>query len=259
MSHFQQEKFVEIASEYLNLSYSDKIIEIGSYDVNGSIKPLFSFNEYIGIDVSEGPNVDKTYDGKNLDFLSNNYFDLSISCNCFEHNPHWKSNLADMYRITKEEGYLIVQIASRGFDEHGTTRTDPDLSAASQEKGWDYYRNVTVKEFLEESSKLEFRFHYITYNPFCKDLYFFGKKGKELSKFDRKKVKKEFNKLIKPAFVKYEDENFRYLRLGWRILFSLPLFFASYLFSDPIYQNIHFNYHHNIKKRFKKFLRSLFK
>ena len=63
MSHFQQEKFVEIASEYLNLTYSKKVFELGSYDINGSIKPLFSFNEYIGVDVSEGPNVDKVYDG----------------------------------------------------------------------------------------------------------------------------------------------------------------------------------------------------
>ena len=76
MSHFQQEKFVEIASEYLNLTYSKKVFELGSYDINGSIKPLFSFNEYIGVDVSEGPNVDKVYDGKNLSFLSR----LMIDC-----------------------------------------------------------------------------------------------------------------------------------------------------------------------------------
>ena len=86
-----------------------------------------------------------------MNFLSDDYFDVSISCNCFEHNPHWKSNLADMYRVTKEEGHLIVQIASRGFDEHGTTRTNPDLSAASQEKGWDYYMNVTVKGDVTET------------------------------------------------------------------------------------------------------------
>ena len=258
MSHFQQEKFVEIASEYLNLTYSKKVFELGSYDVNGSIKPLFSFNEYIGVDVSEGPNVDKVYDGKDLSFLSDDCFDLSISCNCFEHNPEWKSNLVDMHRVTKEGGYLIIQIASRGFDEHGTTRTDPDLSVASQERGWNYYRNVTVKEFLVESSKLDFEFHFITYNPFSRDLYFFGKKGLKISDKKNKEIKKEFKKLLKPIFVKYEDENFRYFRLGWRILFSFPLFIAMYLFSDPTYQEIHFNYHQN-KKRFKRLLRSLIK
>ena len=258
MSHFQQEKFVEIASEYLNLINSEKIFELGSYDVNGSIKPLFSFNEYIGVDVSEGPNVDKIYDGKNLDFLSDNYFDLSISCNCFEHNPHWKSNLADMYRVTKEEGSIIVQIASRGFDEHGTTRTKPSLSIASQEKGWNYYRNVTVKEFLNESSKLNLKYHYITYNPFSRDLYFFGKKGLKIGDKKNKEIRKEFNKLIKPAFVRHEGEKLRYLKLAWKIVFKFPLFILMYLLPDPKYQNIRFNYGKN-KKKLKNFIRSIFK
>ena len=258
MSHFQQEKFVEIASEYLNLTYSEKIFELGSYDVNGSIKPLFSFHEYIGVDVSEGPNVDKIYDGKNLNFLLDDYFDLSISCNCFEHNPEWKSNLVDMYRVTKEGGCLIIQIASRGFDEHGTTRTDPDLSIASQEKGWNYYRNVTVREFLEESSRLDFKFYYITYNPFSRDLYFFGKKGLKISDKKNKEIKKEFNKIIKPAFVKHEGEKIRYVRLAWKIIFSFPLFLLMYILPDPNYQNIHFNYHKN-KKKLKNSIKSIFK
>ena len=258
MSHFQQEKFVEIASEYLNLTHSEKIFELGSYDVNGSIKPLFSFDEYLGIDVSEGPNVDKIYDGKNLNFLSDDYFDVSISCNCFEHNPHWKSNLADMYRVTKEEGHLIVQIASRGFDEHGTVRTDPSLSLASQEKGWNYYRNVTLKEFLNESSKLDFKYHYITYNPFSRDLYFFGKKGLKISNKKNKEIKKEFNKLIKPAFVRHEGEKLRYIKLAWKIVFKFPLFILMYILPDPKYQNIRFIYSNN-KKKLKNFIRSLFK
>ena len=35
-----------------------KILDVGSYDVNGTMKPIFEKGQYIGLDMEEGPNVD---------------------------------------------------------------------------------------------------------------------------------------------------------------------------------------------------------
>ena len=76
-----------------------------------------------------------------------------------------------------------------------------------------YYRNVTVKEFLNESSKLDFKYH-ITYNPFSRDLYFFGKKGIKTSNKKNKEIKKVLNLLLLDMKEKNDEKfylNFHYL------------------------------------------------
>ena len=48
------------------------ILEIGSYEVNGSLRKYFLNSNYLGIDLIEGPGVDKVLDGsKNIDDTSN--------------------------------------------------------------------------------------------------------------------------------------------------------------------------------------------
>ena len=105
---------------------------------------------------------------------------------------------------------------------------------------------------------MDFKYHYITYNPFSRDLYFFGKKGIKTSNKKNKEIKKEFNKLIKPAFVRHEGEKLRYLKLAWKILFKFPLFVLMYILPDPKYQNVRFTYSNN-KKKLKNYIRSIFK
>ena len=59
-----------------------KILDVGSYDINGSYKQLFVNEnfEYIGIDMEEGPNVDialkNPYDWSEIETDS---FDIVIS------------------------------------------------------------------------------------------------------------------------------------------------------------------------------------
>ena len=67
-----------------------KVMDLGSYDVNGSYKKLFTSIpnvKYIGVDVTPGPNVDAVlddpYDWYNLPLLRN--IDFIISGNAFEH------------------------------------------------------------------------------------------------------------------------------------------------------------------------------
>ena len=84
--------------------YSNKkIIEIGSYDVNGSVRQFFEKSFYGGVDLTVGPGVDIVCEGDKVDHPDNTY-DIAISCECFEHNPQWLETLENMYRMTRDGG-----------------------------------------------------------------------------------------------------------------------------------------------------------
>lgn len=97
-----------------------KVLDIGSYDVNGSYRKLFPENkfEYLGIDMEDGPNVDlvvKTpYNWPNFETDS---FDLVISGQAFEHNEFFWLTLEEIARVLKPGGKVCI-IAPNGFEEH---------------------------------------------------------------------------------------------------------------------------------------------
>ena len=83
MSHPLQIGFVKLLSGILSADWEDsKILEIGSFDVNGSIRAMFPGAFYTGVDLVEGPGVDRVCDGYLLDY-SNDLFDL---CSRIEHD-----------------------------------------------------------------------------------------------------------------------------------------------------------------------------
>lgn len=97
-----------------------KIIDIGSQDINGSYKPIFSNHhwQYYGCDVLERKNVDillnDIYDWKELKSES---FDVVISGQAFEHIEYFWVTMLEISRILKEEGICCI-IAPSGGVEH---------------------------------------------------------------------------------------------------------------------------------------------
>lgn len=183
MAHLEQLTFVNILSKkiYRHISHLD-ILEIGSYDVNGSIRQFFQNGNYIGVDLIEGKGVDIVGDGHTLDF-SNESFDLVISCESFEHNPFWKDTFLNMIRMTKKGGLVVFTCATKGRPEHGTTRTNSVDSPGTIQMDWDYYQNLERKDFLKEISdfKKYFNRYIFMTNTQSKDLYFIGIKcGSEI-------------------------------------------------------------------------------
>ena len=63
-----------------------RVLDVGSYDVNGTYKPIFEDRNFIytGLDISPGPNVDIVANIYNLKGLENAY-DLVISGQALEH------------------------------------------------------------------------------------------------------------------------------------------------------------------------------
>ncbi|KJS17087.1 MAG: hypothetical protein VR69_06095 [Peptococcaceae bacterium BRH_c4b] len=98
-----------------------EIIDIGSQDVNGSYKPLFSNQNwhYCGCDIAVGKNVDivlnNVYDWSNIESSS---FDVVISGQAFEHIEYFWITIMEIARILKEGGLCCI-IAPSGGVEHG--------------------------------------------------------------------------------------------------------------------------------------------
>lgn len=184
MAHPQQLQFVKSIAKALAGDYSSrKVLEIGSYDVNGSVRNFFLGAEYLGVDLVAGPGVDLVSEGHLIQGHEKVY-DIAISCECFEHNPYWVETFENMYRMTKDGGVVLFTCATTGRPEHGTTRTSPKASPGTQALNWDYYKNLTENDFINsiQLSSL-FGSHFFLVNYKSCDLYFLGFKGKGNSLF----------------------------------------------------------------------------
>jgi len=184
MAHPQQLCFVSTLAQNLTQDYTRvKILEIGSYNVNGSIRDFFVGSDYIGTDLTDGPGVDFVSDGHLIDHGDNTY-DITISCECFEHNPYWLETFLNMYRMTKEGGIVVFTCATRGRLEHGTRRTSPGFSPGTQDVGWDYYSNLEERDFTNRIcfDDLFDSYLFLT-NKNSHDLYFVGTKTGESGMF----------------------------------------------------------------------------
>ena len=222
MSHFEQKKFFEIILNQLkkidnfdNMS----VLDVGSYDVGGSIKEYFIKNDYVGVDLAEGPNVDIVLDGSQLEKLNKKY-DIVISCECFEHAENWEAIFLSMYKVCKEDGFVIFTCASRGRTEHGTLRTTNSDSPGTNDT---YYRNIFKSEF-QKSFNLDSLFNKfeLFYNIKSSDLYFVGLRGNNYL-INFLEIKKQVKK------IKNKNRRIKVIRI-----------ILSYIVSDKNYQNLTF-------------------
>jgi len=99
-----------------------RVLEVGSFDVNGSprsvVIPLRPA-EYIGVDLTSGPGVDRVCDGSALvDAFGRCSFDIVISTEMLEHAPDWRAVVTQMKRVLRPNGTLVVTTRSPGFPYH---------------------------------------------------------------------------------------------------------------------------------------------
>lgn len=172
MAHQEQRDFFNSVKTTFPQFFIDvSVIEIGSLNINGTVRDFFeNCKRYVGVDLQEGPCVDLICEGQNVDFPDNE-FDVSVSAECFEHNPYWAETFYNMYRMASS--FVIFTCASDGRPEHGTTRTTPENSPFTLE--WNYYRNLNSADFIKLFDiNAMFKEHKFEYNRVSKDLYFWG-------------------------------------------------------------------------------------
>lgn len=174
MAHQQQFDFVKsVANNYPNHFVDCKVLEVGSLDINGSVRQFFKNCNYIGIDIGEGKGVDVVSSGQDY-AAPDNTFDTVISCECFEHNPEWVLTFNNMHRMTKANGLIVMSCATLGRPEHGTQRTSPQDAPFCA----DYYKNLTEQDFAEQFDLSQmFSIYKFDIGQATKDLYFVGIKN----------------------------------------------------------------------------------
>ena len=92
-----------------------RIADLGSCNVNGDIKEIFSkSHEYIGLDLEKGPNVDIVMSDPYKIPLEDNSVDIVISTSCFEHSEMFWLVFNEIQRILKPNGLFYLNAPSNG-------------------------------------------------------------------------------------------------------------------------------------------------
>lgn len=155
MAHIAQTHFVKcIKDKFPQMFDGRRVLEVGSYNVNGSIRSMFERCYYVGIDVMPGDGVDVVCSGDK--FTSEHLFDVIVSCEMLEHNPFWEETLKNMYGLLKVGGLMILTCAAPGRAEHGTQRT-ADMASPSSNLFGNYYRNLTVNDVMGVFNKPSYK------------------------------------------------------------------------------------------------------
>ena len=95
-----------------------RVVEFGSLDVNGSVRPIFTdaaaLGKYLGIDLRLSLGVDLM-----ADWTPAEPFDAVVSCGVMEHTPRAEELCVSACRALRPGGIFILTCASAYFPVHG--------------------------------------------------------------------------------------------------------------------------------------------
>jgi len=122
MHQSSYDKMSYFVDKYLKSKSHDNLIilDLGSQDINGSYKALFSSPgwKYFGLDISPGKNVDMVIpDVYSWENIHSDCADVFISGQTFEHIEFIWLTMAEMFRVLKPGGLCCI-IAPSGGVEH---------------------------------------------------------------------------------------------------------------------------------------------
>lgn len=96
-----------------------RVCEVGSYDVNGSLRHIVQLlepAEYVGVDIVAGPGVDVICPAQELVArLGEARFDIVLSTCMLEHVRDWKSAVSNIKRICKPNGLILIIVPYKWF------------------------------------------------------------------------------------------------------------------------------------------------
>ena len=101
---------------YIDETLNLKIVDVGSQDVNGSLRSFSSPNhQYVGVDFVDGKGVDVIIrDPYSLPFDSESV-NVVLSSSCFEHSEFFWLLFNEALRILKSNGLLYLNVPSNGL------------------------------------------------------------------------------------------------------------------------------------------------
>lgn len=110
-------KYVRSFAEKNVKLFSGNILEVGSRNVNGSLRDIIPVS--VGVDTLPGKGVDYVVDAASLTTKFGKDFDAVISTDMLEHVYHWQEALVGMWSVLKDNGYLFITMAAETKTYHG--------------------------------------------------------------------------------------------------------------------------------------------
>lgn len=107
--------FFDTYAEFFLKNVKTKVVEIGSQNVNGSLREICPKNfEYVGVDFQAAKGVDIVLnDPYSLPFASES-IDIVLSSSCFEHSEMFWLVYLEIMRILKPAGLFYLNAPSSG-------------------------------------------------------------------------------------------------------------------------------------------------
>lgn len=96
----------------------DRVLEVGSMDVNGSVRENFRNCEYTGIDFREGPGVDVVMDAVDLPKKFGPVFDVVLCLETLEHCEDWRGVLQASWDVLKDGGKFMLTTPTKEKGRH---------------------------------------------------------------------------------------------------------------------------------------------
>jgi SAM-dependent methyltransferase len=163
--HREAYQFVEMVVSSLPLR--KRVLEIGSRNINGSVRPLFMGAEYLGIDTAAGLGVDETADG--AQFQPGQALDTVVCCEVLEHTESAADIIGNSLRILQPGGVLIVTCAAPPRAPHSA------VDGGALQPG-EYYQNIYPKQLQHWTEHWGGAVTMLSYVPSLGDVYLWATK-----------------------------------------------------------------------------------
>jgi len=109
-----------VSSKVEQHSLKGRVLEVGSRNVNGTVRPLFAgAQEYVGVDFMEGDGVDLVLNAHELTSqFAVDSFDVVVSTEMLEHDSEFWRSVEMMGQVLKPGGHLLLTARGNGFWIH---------------------------------------------------------------------------------------------------------------------------------------------